>query len=137
MTMWVDTWRAAESKLFVTFYDAVLARLLIAAGHMDQARDRIATALHLANDTGANFYRCELLRLRAHTTEDPQSRASNLAAALQVAREQHAHIFELRCAIDDFELRGDDARQVLVDAVDRFAEGSTWPELAQARTLLG
>ena len=31
--------------------------------------------------------------------------------------------FELRSAIDDYELRGDDARQALIDAIDLFSEG--------------
>ncbi|MCT7658126.1 ATP-binding protein [Mycobacterium deserti] len=137
MTMLVDAWRAAESKLFVTFYDGVLAQLLIAADHMDQARERIAIALKLAEETDAKFYHAELLRLRAKTANDDESRASDLVEAITVARKQRALIFELRAAIDDFELRGDDARRVLVDAVDRFADGSAWPELARARTLLG
>ena len=137
MTMLVDAWRAAESKLFVTFYDGVLARLLIAAGQLDQARERIAIALDLAEETGALFYHSELLRLRAHTTEDAASRAADLAVANQVARRQRAYIFELRTAIDDFELRGDDARQVLLDAVERFNEDTGWPELGRARALLG
>jgi hypothetical protein len=42
----------------------------------------------------------------------------------------------LRSAIDDFELRGGEARQTLLDAVDHFADDSSWPELARARALL-
>jgi class 3 adenylate cyclase len=137
MTMLVDAWRAAESKLFVNFYDGVLARLLIAAGQMDEARDRIAIALSLAEETDAKFYYAELLRLRAMTAADSDSRATDLAEAIVVARKQRAFIFELRAAIDDFDLRADDARQVLIDAVGRFDPDSTWPELARARTLLG
>jgi predicted ATPase len=135
--MLVDAWRAAESKLFVNFYDGVLARLLIAAGQMDEARDRIAIALSLAEETDAKFYYAELLRLRAMTAADSDSRATDLAEAIVVARKQRAFIFELRAAIDDFDLRADDARQVLIDAVGRFDPDSTWPELARARTLLG
>lgn len=137
MTMLVDAWRAAESKLFVTFYDGVLARLLIAAGQLDRARERIAIALDLAEETEARFYVAELLRLRAQTADDDDARAADLGRAITVAGRQRAHIFELRAAIDDVELRGDDARQVLADVVDRFADDSTWPELARARTLLG
>ena len=137
MTMLVDAWRAAESKLFVNFYDGVLARLLIAADQIDQARERIAIALSLAEETDAKFYHAELLRLRAMTATDHDSRASDLAEAISVARKQRAFIFELRAAIDDFELRGGDARQVLLDAIDHFDADSGWPDAARARALLG
>jgi len=49
-----------------------VARLLIAAGQLDEARERVAIALQLAEETGALFYQAELLRLRAHTTEDTE-----------------------------------------------------------------
>jgi class 3 adenylate cyclase len=137
MTMLVDAWRAAESKLFVTFYDGVLAKLLIAADQTDKARERIAIALALAEETDANFYHAELLRLRARTAGDDDTRATDLAESIGVARKQRAFIFQLRSAIDDYELRGDEARQVLIDAIDLFSDSSTWPEMARARALLG
>lgn len=136
MTMLVDTWRVLGSKLFVNFYDGVLARLLIAVGRLDEARDRIAAALELAEETGAFFYQAELIRLRARTA-DHDGRVADLASAGQIARRQRALIFELRVAIDDFELRGEDARQVLTDAVDRMPPDGGWPDLDRARTLLG
>lgn len=37
------------------------------------------------------------------------------------ARHQDAPLFELRSALDDFEIRGEDARDVLVEAVNRFS----------------
>ena len=135
--MLVDAWRAAESKLFVTFYDGVLARLLIAANQLDLARERIAIALDLAEETDAKFYHAELLRLRAQTAED-DDRAADLAQAIDVAKKQRAYIFQLRSAIDDFDLRGGEARQVLLDALNHFSDDSAWPEkLTPARTLLG
>jgi class 3 adenylate cyclase/tetratricopeptide (TPR) repeat protein len=136
MTMFVESWRAAEAKLFVTFYDGVLARLLTAAGQADAARERLDTALQLGQDTGVNFYRAELLRLRAHTTDDADARAADLRAAIDTARDQTASVFELRAALDDFELRGEPARGPLADAASRFPVDSGWPDLARARTLL-
>ena len=137
MTMFVDSWREAEAKLFVTFYDGVLARLLTAAGRAEEARMRLDIALQLARETGVNFYRAELLRLRAHTAEDAGARDSDLCAAIDTAREQAASIFELRAAIDGFELHGESSRSVLQDAVSRFSADSGWPELPRARALLG
>lgn len=137
MTMFVQSWRNAEAKLFVTFYDGVLARLLTAAGRTEEARMRLDAALQSGEETGANFYRAELLRLRAHTTDDVDARDADLRAAVDTACEQGALIFELRAAMDDFELHGDSSRGTLVDAISRFPADSGWPELVRARTLLG
>lgn len=135
MTMFVQGWRQAEAKLFVTFYDGVLARLLTAAGRSHEARERLDTALQLAHETGVNFYRAELLRLRAHAAEDAESRAADLRTAVDTANRQAAWIFELRAATDEFELRGESARAVLAGAMNRFGD-SGWPELVRARALL-
>jgi len=135
--MFVDSWRQAEAKLFVTFYDGVLARLLTAAGRTDEARERLDIALQLGHETGVNFYRAELLRLRAHTADDADARDSDLHAAIDTSRRQAASIFELRTAIDAFELRGESAKAALAGAISRFPADSGWPELVRARALLG
>jgi class 3 adenylate cyclase/tetratricopeptide (TPR) repeat protein len=137
MTITVESWRAAEAKLFVTFYDAVLARLLTAAGRIDEARKRLDIALELATETDVNFYRAELLRLRANTANDAHARDADLRAAIDTARQQSASIFELRAAIDAFELHGESSRETLAEAIRRFPLDSGWPELRRARTLLG
>ena len=58
------------------------------------------------------------------------------AAALALARRQGADLFELRAAVDDFELRGQPARAALIALVSRFPTNSAWPELARAQALL-
>jgi class 3 adenylate cyclase len=137
MAMLVKSWRQAESKLFVTFYDGVLARLLTAAARPDEARERLDTALQLGKETGVDFYRAELLRLRAHTADDADARDADLRAAIDTARQQSASIFELRAAIDAFELHGEFSKETLIEAISRFPLDSGWPELRRARTLLG
>ncbi|WP_431240933.1 hypothetical protein ACQ86B_28840 (plasmid) [Mycolicibacterium aichiense] len=106
----------------------MLGRLLI--------RERLDTALTLAADTGMRVYDAELLRLRAQTHTDGAARRADLAAAFDVARRQHATLFELRAALDDFELRGHRARAALVDAASRVPSGYVWPELVRTRTAL-
>ena len=137
LTAVLDTWRAVGVIALITFYDAILARLLTAAGQLDDARARLQTALDLADDTGMHFYDAELLRLRAHTTDDPAQRHADLVAAIELARDQDARLFELRAAIDDFESGADSARDALTAALHRFPGEATWPEVARARTLLG
>ncbi len=136
MTTFVDVLRKAGLNAYLTFFDSVLARLLTAAGQPEQARARLDTALQLAEDTGMCFYDAELLRLRAPTQVDPDARRADLAAALELARHQGATLFELRAALDDFELRGEPARAALVDVVSRFPRDIAWPELARADALL-
>ncbi|HZU50202.1 MAG TPA: adenylate/guanylate cyclase domain-containing protein, partial [Mycobacterium sp.] len=136
MTAVVHTWRAYDLKVFLMCYDAVLARLLTAAGQQDAARDRLRIALELANETGMHFYDSELLRVQAHTSDDAEVCHPGLRDAIALARRQGAVIFELRAAADDFELVGESARAALADAVGRFPPEQSWPELTRARALL-
>jgi predicted ATPase len=136
ITTLLDTWRTLEVNMYRTFYDAVLGRLLIAAGQHKAARERLDTALALAQDTGMCFYDAELLRLRAHTHTDPDARQADIGATLELARRQGATLFELRAALDDFELRGEPARAALIDASSRIPTNNAWPELARTQASL-
>ena len=97
----------------------------------------VDAGLRLAGETGMHFYDAELLRIRAHTHGDIEHRRAGLHEAIRTAREQHAFIFELRAAADDFESGVEAARQQLLDSIRRFPERSGWPELSRARALLG
>jgi hypothetical protein len=132
----LDSARKVGLNLFLTFYDAVLGRLLIAAGQPETARERLDTALALAQDTGTCFYDAELLRLRAQTHADPAARQADINAALELARRQGATLFELRSALDDFELRGEPAAAAVADAAKRIPVGYQWPELVRAQAAL-
>ena len=133
ITRFVDAWRTAEEYMYLTFFDSVLGRLLIAASQPQVARERLDTGLQLAQDTGTRFYDAELLRLRTHT--HPGDRRADITGALALARRQGATLFELRAALDDFELRGEPARGTLVDVASRISTNNTWPELARAYSL--
>ena len=82
------------------------------------------------------FYDAELLRLRAHTHTDPDARQADIGAALELARRQGATLFELRAALDDYDLRGQPARAALIDVVSRIPANNAWPELARAQASL-
>jgi hypothetical protein len=90
----------------------------------------------LAQDTGMCFDDAELLRLRAHTHTDPDARQADIAAALELARRQGVTLFELRAALDDYELLGQPARAALIDAASRIPANNAWPELARAQASL-
>jgi hypothetical protein len=133
ITAFLDTLRTIGVNIYTTVFDAVLGRLLIAAGQPEAARERLDTGLSLAQDTGMRFYDAELLRLRAQTHDEPAARHTDISAALELGRHQGATLFELRAALDDFELRGEPASAGLADAANRIPTDSAWPELARAR----
>lgn len=135
-TTLLDELRTREVNMYSTFYDAVLGRLLIAAGQVEQAGARLSTGLTLAQDTEMHFYDSELLRLRAQTHTDRSAIQADLHAALLLARRQGAALFELRSALDDFDLRGESARAALVAAVGRVPAESAMRDVARARTVL-
>jgi class 3 adenylate cyclase/tetratricopeptide (TPR) repeat protein len=132
----VDGSRLLHLNNYLTFKDAIIGRLLIAAGQPDQARERLEMALGHAEETGMHFYDAELMRVRARTFKDPQERHNALAAALEFARHQDATLFELRCLLDSFDLLGDGDRSQLADTVGRFGDDARWPEFARAQRIL-
>jgi class 3 adenylate cyclase/tetratricopeptide (TPR) repeat protein len=136
LTKLLDSFRVFEANLFTTAYDAVLGRLLIAAGQPETARERLDIGLSLAQDTGMRFFDAELLRLRAQTHDDPAAHQVDINAALELARRQGASVFELRAALDDFELRGEPAAAAIAQAAKRIPADYAWPELMRAKAAL-
>nr|WP_082695800.1 serine/threonine-protein kinase [Mycobacterium sp. IS-1742] len=136
MTEFIDFWRAVGLYIYQTHYDCVLAKLLTAADRRDEARQRIGTALQIAADTGMHFHDAELLRARARTHRELEARTADLASARTRARTQDAPLLELRAALDDFDLRGAAARDVLADAARRLPSDGVLPEIVRARALL-
>ena len=136
LTQVIEVWQALGASTYRPFYWCILGRLLTAAKQPDQARTRLDGALQFTADSGVHFYDAELLRARAHTHADPNARADDLAAAREVARRQGAWLFEIRASLDDFDVRGEPARNHLIDAVGKMPKNSLLPEVARARTAL-
>lgn len=137
LTAVTQGWRALELRTWLAFYDAALVRVLIAAGDRAAARAHVKLSLQMADETDIHFYDAELLRLRSHTSDNPDDRRADLLTAITLARRQDAGLFELRAATDYFEAVGEPAREHLAGVTNRLPENITWPELARARALLG
>lgn len=136
ITAFVDACRMMGCIALITFYDAVIARLLIATGALEEARHRLQVGLDVADATGMHFYDAELLRLRARTTRGAELQRKDVMCAYELARRQDCRLFELRSAIDLFELDGPSSSEFLTSAVSRFKGGDLWPELSRARALM-
>jgi hypothetical protein len=136
IALFVDGSRLMHLNTYLTFHDAVIGRLLIAAGQTEKARERLEMALDHAEETGMRFYDAELMRLRAHTFTDREKRRYALGTALEYARYQGATLFELRCLLDSFDLLGDGDRSELADIIRRFPCAARWPECARAQRIL-
>jgi len=136
LTRLLDLWRRIGLEVLRPLLDAVVARVLLAAGEPARARAWLDESLAVADGNGQKSYRAEIMRLRAHTATEATQRHEELVAALELARGQGFTLLELRAAIDDFELRGQPARTALVDVVGRMPDDGGAPELARARKLL-
>jgi class 3 adenylate cyclase/tetratricopeptide (TPR) repeat protein len=132
----VDGSRLLHLNNYLTFKDAIIGRLLLAAGQPQRARERLEMALRHAEETGMHFHDAELMRVRAHTFAGSQERRNALTASLEFARRQGATLFELRCLLDYFDLLGDGDRSELDDAGGRFGGDARWPEFARAQGIL-
>lgn len=136
LTKLLDMWRRIGLEVYRSLFDGVVARLLLIAGDPDSARAWLDTSLEVTARIGQLSYDAEIMRLRAHTATDADQRQEELVAARELARRQGFTLLELRAALDDFELRGQSARDALVDVARRTpAEGGA-PELARAQELL-
>ncbi|CAN5456922.1 adenylate/guanylate cyclase domain-containing protein [soil metagenome] len=136
LNAFVLAWKAFGVISLLTFYEAVIARLLVAAGSTDEARQRIDEALAVAESTGMRFHDAELLRIRATTRSEPGDRRADLRRAGALARSQHALIYELRCAVDAYADGSAESRRRLAEVLTRFGDDDTWPPAGRARALL-
>ncbi|OMC27828.1 adenylyl cyclase [Mycobacterium sp. GA-1841] len=132
----VDGSRVMHLNVYLNFHDAIIGRLLIAAGQPDLARERLEQSLLIAGGTGMHFHDAELMRLRAHTFDEEPARRTALADALACARGQQALLFELRCHLDSFTLLTEGDSDGLAAAVHRLPQDARFPERQLAEQLL-
>ena len=138
-----DTGRALNS----TYYRALLSHACEAAGNLSEARIHIEAAINAADETGECWFEPELHRLkgelllRQYPDEEAQAEASFRLAVERAAR-RNALFWELRGSLSLAQLlvaldRPDQARLTLAPVYHMFTEGLDWPDLCEAKTLLG
>lgn len=132
---WASVGRMVGANGWLTWFDGLAARVLIAAGELEQARDQLGLGLGLAAETGMCFYNAEMIRLRAATHPDADAKRADLIASYELASRQGSPVFALRAAIDVYRLGASTDRRLLDQAIAQFPADSSWPELVSARAL--
>ena len=99
LTAIVDDWRAREIKSMITTYDGVLARLLIGAGQLTSARDRVRFGVGAgASRPRMHYYDAEHCVSVRIPTPMPIQSTSDLRAAIELARTTGCAYFRVaRC----------------------------------------
>jgi class 3 adenylate cyclase len=136
ITAMTEIWKEFDVKFFLPYYLMVAGVLHRASGDGDTARALLGDSLTMAEETHMKCWQAESLRHLANLESDPTKRAAALRDALEIARAQQAHLFELRAALDLFEL-GTLRREDLEAALDRLANDPSYPEVGRAQALIG
>jgi hypothetical protein len=123
---------------------AFLTEALAAAGMREEAAWAVDDGLRLSEADEDRDFAAELLRLRGCLRERAGDRTAaevDLEAALALARQQGAKLWELRAAASLARLWRDqgrlaEARGLLAPVYAAFTEGFAFPDLVEARALL-
>ena len=129
-----------QLPMFSTF----LAEALAAAGMREEAARAVGDGLRLSEANEDRDSAAELLRLRGCLREqagDGAAAEADFEAALALARQQRAKLWELRAATSLGRLWRDqgrmaEARNLLAPVYASFTEGFAIPDLVEARALL-
>jgi DNA-binding response OmpR family regulator/class 3 adenylate cyclase/tetratricopeptide (TPR) repeat protein len=127
-----------------SLHDVVLARMCLSLGDAEKGLLLLEEALAFSKETGSRFYDAEAYRMRgqllAFSSRWTEAEASFLRA-IEIAREQHAGMWELRAARDVARLwadRGDRQRacDLLAPVLGRFTDGFETRDLREAKAVL-
>jgi predicted ATPase len=122
---------------------AMLAEVLLLAGHREEALDALDRGLRDAAERDEHLQEPDLHRLRGEALQalDPAAAETSFRRAIELARSQDARALGLRAAVGlarvlDGQGRADDARALLREHCGRFEAHQESPDLSTARKLL-
>jgi len=124
----------------------VLAEGYAKNGRLDDAQQELRRAIETADQSGLHFFDAELCRIGGEIAlrsdpQDPQAAERKFRDAIALAKGQEARLWELRGAVSlgrqlcDTN-RPDEARTILSEIYNWFAEGFELPDLKEAKALL-
>jgi predicted ATPase/DNA-binding winged helix-turn-helix (wHTH) protein len=136
-------WRQIGTRMALPSFLAMLAEVLAQADQIDQGLHVLTEALALVDETEERFYEAELYRLRGELRlrQGHADAESWLQQALTVAQRQQAKAWELRTAVSLSYLWQQQGKRrkaytLLSGIYHGFTEGSTTPDIQEARDLL-
>ena len=134
------------NKLWMPFYQALLAEIEAEWRGVEEALTRIDEALALAGATGEHWSDAFLHRIRGEillkrNSADTAPAEEAFLTAIAVAQQRKARSFELRAALSLAKLyqgtnRTAEAYGVLAPALEAFSPTPEFPEIAEAQALL-
>jgi class 3 adenylate cyclase/tetratricopeptide (TPR) repeat protein len=140
----LHTWQTNRAELHIPTWYGTLAEGLLHFGALDEAEEAVDIALGLAESRKELFAVALLMRLKGVIASGqdkfPESR-EHFSGAIELARRQGAHLFELRGATDFARvlMRHADcttARQVLERSLASIVEGTSAPCVLEAQAIM-
>jgi class 3 adenylate cyclase/tetratricopeptide (TPR) repeat protein len=134
-----------EATTYQPFGISLFVRGLVAANRLEEALGALTQAIAISEKTGERFYLAELLRLKGDVLAKIGRGAEAedaLRAAVELARQQGARLFELRstaslAGLVDASRRQAVLREMLEPVYREFEESVVTRDLVEARALLG
>jgi predicted ATPase len=141
----IEDFRATESRVRMPFYLSLVVDLCLRTGAAELGLATLREAEELAAGAGETWWTAELHRLRGELLQRQGATAAEVeayfGASIEVARQQHARLLELRATVSLARLwaeegKQQEARQRLAVLLGSFTEGWDTPDLQDAQTLL-
>lgn len=143
----LETFRRTGNTLYYLPLLGSLAEGLAGAGQLAEARSANDEAIAESKRDGLGWYLPELLRIKGELLLQDKQVQSGTAAetcfleGIEMARQQAALLWEMRCALSLARLRltqdrADHAREMLAPIHSRFTEGFETADLCSARAML-
>jgi predicted ATPase len=136
-------WQATGSVTYRTYYQGLLAEVLVGKGQVEEGGRVLEEALALIGQTDEGLCQAELFRLKGELLlpEREDEAEKYFRQALAVARQQRTKALELRAVTSLSRLhqkqgRPAEVQPLLAEAYSRFTEGFQTPDLREARGLL-
>ena len=140
----MDAAQNIGAGLFRSVHLGHLGSAYASLGEPDTGIDLLGQAIRTAETTNAGFFAAELYRLRGDLLAQlgrPYEAEADLRRGLKIARQQQAHLWELRAATSIARMQFDQGRcaeglDLLAPVYQWFTEGFDTADLTAARSLL-
>jgi hypothetical protein len=143
LEMTLDALKATGAEgLMLPMVSNAAATAMLATGEHERALVVLEEAIRLARSNGVRCYEPDSLRLRSEALDRRgQDGAPDLHAAIELAREQHAVLYELRAllVLAERELAPDEyssCREAIAEVLAQVPDDSDLVEVVRARELI-